>query len=182
MKQWLNGVGDWLNYVRNYKESKNNEDITDGTIVELNKKIKKLQKEAKDREYIAKEKDNLLLLKEKRIEAMGNKISGYAKRNDELRSIIETQYKENEKLQEKVKEKELARRKNAGAIGGLKAKINLLNTNIIHLCKDLERANQRIIWLKNNQKAPTKEEIFAYEMRMKEVEKRQKNGKSNNNI
>lgn len=115
MKKWLNGVGDWLNYVRNYKESKNNEDITDGTIVELNKKIKKLQKELKDREYIAKEKDNLLLLKEKRIEAMGNKISNYAKRNDELRSIIETQYKENEKLQEKIKEKELARRKNAGA-------------------------------------------------------------------
>ena len=167
MKQWYIGVCDWLNYVRNYKESKNNEDITDGTIVELNKKIKKLQKEAKDREYIATEKDNLLALKEKRIEAMGNKISNYAKRNDELRSVIETQYKENEKLQEKVKEKELARRKNAGAIGGLKAKINELK-------QDLERANQKITWLKTNQKAPTKEEIIAYEMRMKEVEKRQK--------
>lgn len=169
MKQWLNGVGEWLNYVKNYKESKNNEDITDGTIVELNKKIKKLQKEAKDREYIAKEKDSLLELKDKRIEAMGNKISNYAKRNDELRSIVETQYKENEKLQEQVKEKELARRKNAGAIGGLKAKINELK-------QDLERANQKITWLKTNQKAPTKEEILAYEMRMKEVEKRQKNG------
>ena len=116
MKQWLNGVGEWLNYVRNYKESKSNEDITDGTIVELNKKINKLQKDVKDREYIAKEKDNLLLLKEKRIEAMGNKISGYAKRNDELRSIIETQYKENAELTEKIKEKELARRKNAGEL------------------------------------------------------------------
>lgn len=167
MKQWLNGVGDWLNYVRNYKESKNTEEITDGTIVELNKKIKKLQKEAKDREYIAREKDNLIALKEKRIEAMGNKISSYAKRNDELRSIIETLYKENEKLQEQVKEKELARRKNAGAIGGLKAKINELK-------QDLERANQKITWLKTNQKAPTKEEIIAYEMRMKEVEKRNK--------
>lgn len=167
MKQWLNGVGDWLNYVRNYKESKNNEDIADGTIVELNKKIKKLQKEAKNREYIAREKDSLLELKDKRIEAMGNKISNYAKRNDELRSVIETQYKENEKLQEKVKEKELARRKNAGAIGGLKAENNKLK-------QDLERANQKITWLKTNQKAPTKEEILAYEMRMKEVEKRQK--------
>ena len=160
MKQWLNGVGEWLNYVRNYKEAKSNEEITDAEKVEQNKKIKKLQKELKDREYIAKEKDNLIALKEKRIEAMGNKISGYAKRNDELRSVIETQYKENEKLQEKLKEKELARRKSAGAIGGLKAKINLLNTNIIHLCKELERANQRITWLKTNQKAPTKEEII----------------------
>ena len=174
MKQWLNGVGEWLNYVKNYKVNKDNDDISVAVIRDLNLKIEKLKKELKDREYIATEKDNLLALKEKRIEAMGNKISGYAKRNDELRSVIETQYKENEKLQEKVKEKELARRKNAGAIGGLKAKIN-------ELTKDLERANQKITWLKTNQKAPTKEEIIAYETRQREVEKRQKNGKSNNN-
>lgn len=175
MKQWLNGVRDWLNYVRNYKESKDNEDITDGTIVELNKKIKTLNKRIEQASYIAREKDNLISLRERRIDALNNKISSYVRRNDELRSIVETQYKENEKLQEKVKEKELARRKNAGAIGGLKAKINELK-------QDLERANQKITWLKTNQKAPTKEEILAYEMRMKEVEKRQKNGKPNNNI
>ena len=177
MKQWLNEVGDWLNYVKDYKESKSNEEITDGTIIELNKKIKKLQKDIKDREYIAKEKDNLLALKEKRIEALNNKISSYVKRNDELRSIIETQYKENaelrrnlgttmkanNELQEKLRITEKARRKNAGAIGGLKAKINELKT-------DLERANQKITWLKTNQKAPTKEEIIAYETRMKEVD------------
>ena len=167
MKQWLNGVGDWLNYVRNYKESKDNEDITDGTIVELNKKIKRLNKRIEQASYIAREKDNLISLRERRIDALNNKISSYVRRNDELRSIVETQYKENEKLQEKVKEKELARRKNAGAIGGLKAKINELK-------QDLERANQKITWLKTNQKAPTKEEIIAYETMMKEVEKRQK--------
>ena len=172
MKQWLNGVGDWLNYVRNYKESKDNEDITDGTIVELNKKIKKLQKDIKDREYISREKDSLIELREKRIDALNNKISSYVKRNDELRSIIETQYKENEELKEKLEQKELARRKNAGAIGGLKAKINELNN-------DLEKANQKITWLKTNQKAPSKEEIIAYETRMKEVEKRIKDGKRN---
>ena len=98
---------------------------------------------------------------------MGNKISNYAKRNDELRSIIEIQYKENEKLKQKLEQKELSRRRNAGAIGGLKAKIN-------ELTKDLERANQKITWLKNNQKAPTKEEIMAYENQMKEVERRLK--------
>ena len=154
-------------YVKNYKVNKDNDDISVAVIRDLNLKIEKLKKELKDREYIVTEKDNLLALKEKRIEAMGNKISGYAKRNDELRSIIETQYKENAKLTEKVKEKELARRKNAGAIGGLKAKLNELK-------QDLERANQKITWLKTNQKAPTKEEIIAYETRMKEVEKRQK--------
>lgn len=173
MKSNYDGFRGWLKYIRDYKDNKDllGENLKEK---ESNEEIEKLKKELKDREYIATEKDNLIALKEKRIEAMGNKISGYAKRNDELRSVIETQYKENEKLQEKLKEKELARRKNAGAIGGLKAKINLLNTSIINLHKELERANQRIIWLKTNQKAPTKEEILAYEMRMKEVEKRQK--------
>lgn len=174
MKSNYNGFRGWLNYIRDYKDNKDllGENLKEK---ELNEEIEKLKKELKDREYIATEKDNLLALKEKRIEAMGNKISNYAKRNDELRSVIETQYKENEKLQEKVKEKELARRKNAGAIGGLTAKINELK-------QDLERANKKITWLKTNQKAPTKEEIIAYETRQREVEKRQKNGKPNNNI
>ena len=160
------GFRGWLNYIRDYKDNK---DLSGENLKEkeLNEKIEKLKKELKDREYIATEKDNLIALKDKRIEAMGNKISNYAKRNDELRSVVETQYKENEKLQEKVKEKELARRKNAGAIGGLKAENNKLK-------QDLERANQKITWLKTNQKAPTKEEIIAYETRQREVEKRQK--------
>lgn len=181
MKSNYDGFRGWLKYIRDYKDNK---DLLGENLKEkdINEEIEKLKKEAKDREYIATEKDNLLALKEKRIEAMGNKISNYAKRNDELRSIVETQYKENEKLQEKVKEKELARRKNAGAIGGLKATITKYENKIAKLEKELERANQKITWLSTNQKAPTKEEILAYEMRMKEVEKRQKNGKSNNNI
>ena len=175
MKQWYVGVCDWLNYVRNYKEAKSNEEITDGEKIELNKKIKKLQKELKDREYIAKEKDSLLELKEKRIEAMGNKISNYAKRNDELRSILKTQYKENEKLKQRLEQKEAARRRNAGAIGGYKAKINELE-------EQLMKAEHTINFYKTHQKSPTLEEIKAYELGHREVEKRQRNGKSNNNI
>lgn len=173
MKQWYAGVCDWLNYVRNYKEAKNNEEITDAEKVELNKKIKKLQKELKDREYIAKEKDNLLALKEKRIEAMGNKISGYAKRCDELRSVVNTQYNQILDLEDQVKEKEQARRKNAGAIGGLKAKIN-------ELIEKLDKANYTIEYYRKSKK-PNIEEIKAYELGHREVEKRL-NGKSNNNI
>ena len=71
--------------------------------------------------------------------------------------------------------KEEQRRKAAGQVGGLKA-------TITKLTKELERANQKINWLKTNQKAPTKEEIIAYETRMKEVEKRIKDGRSNNDI
>ena len=69
--------------------------------------------------------------------------------------------------QKKVDEKELLRRKTAGQVDGLKAKISVLK-------KDLARANQKINWLSNNQKAPTKEEILAYELQMKEVEKKLK--------
>lgn len=144
------GFRGWLNYIRDYKDNKN--------LLGENLKEKELQ----DRII-----DNLLVLRNQRIDVLTQEITDLRKRNDELRRNQNTTMKENEKLQEKVKEKELARRKNAGAIGGLKAKIN-------ELTKDLERANQKITWLKTNQKAPTKEEIIAYETRMKEVEKRQK--------
>lgn len=165
MKQWLNGVGDWLNYVRNYKESKDNEDITDGTIVELNKKISKLKKEIKNRTEIAETKDSLIQLLEKRIQALGNELSSTKKRNNELRNTIAILYKQNEDLEIEVNNRELLRRKAAGKVGGLKATITKYE-------KELERKENKIHWLKTNQKAPSKEEIIAYETRMKEVEKR----------
>ena len=131
-----------------------------GDCLEEMEKIEKLKANSK-------EKDNLLVLRNKRIDSCNEEIIDLKRRNNELRKAMQELGKENKKLYEKLQEKETARRKNAGAIGGLKAKINELK-------QDLERANQKITWLKTNQKAPTKEEIIAYEMRMKEVEKRQK--------
>lgn len=167
MKTNYEGFRGWINYVRDYKDNKDNDLISANEVIKANNKIQRLEKKVEQLSYIGKEKDNLIMLREKRIEATNNKLTSYIKRNDELRSTLETQCKITKELEEKVKEKELARRKNAGAIGGLKAENNKLK-------QDLERANQKIIWLKTNQKAPTKEEILAYEMRMKEVEKRQK--------
>ena len=167
MKSNYNGFRGWLNYIKDYKDNKDllGENLREK---ELNDKINELNDEIEKLLYIGKEKENLIALREKRIEALNNKISSYVKRNDELRSVIETMSNENEAIKEQLETKELARRKNAGAIGGLKAKISVLK-------KDLARANQKINWLCNNQKAPTKEEILAYELQMKEVEKRQKN-------
>lgn len=166
MKSNYNGFRGWLNYIKDYKDNK---DLLEENLreKELNDKINKLNDEIEKLSYIGKEKDNLIALKDRRIEAMGNKISSYAKRNDELRSVIETLSKENDVINEQLKIKELARRKTAGQVGGLKAKISVLK-------KDLARANQKINWLSNNQKAPTKEEILAYELQMKEVEKKLK--------
>ena len=108
------------------------------------------------------------MLREKRIEATNNKLSEYIRRNDELRSMLKTTMDENKELQEKLDQKELARRKNAGAIGGLKAKIN-------ELTEKLNKANYTIEYYRKSKK-PNIEEIKAYELGYKEVEKRQKNG------
>lgn len=162
------GVNDWWNYVRSYKENKLNEEITDQTVVELHKKINRLEKEKKQHDYIAKEKDNLIQLRDKRVQSLSDKCSSLAKRNSELRNTIQTLSDKADKLNTLVLEKEEARRKNAGAIGGLKAQVN-------NLTKKLEQANYTIEFYKNHRKSPTLEELKAYEYSRKEVERRQKN-------
>ena len=159
MKSNYDGFRGWLNYIRDYNDNK---DLLGENTLE-----KELREEIEKLKANSKEKDNLLVLRNKRIDSCNEEIIDLKRHNDEIRRNMQELGKENKKLHEKLQEKETARRKNAGAIGGLKAKINELK-------QDLERANQKINWLSNNQKAPTKEEILAYEMRMKEVEKRQK--------
>jgi chromosome segregation ATPase len=169
MKNNYDGFRGWLKYIRDYKDNKDNDLIYDHKLITKCEQIRKLQEEIAKKEFLAKEKDNLIELREKRIDALNNKISNYVKRNDELRSIIETQYKEINDLKEKIEEKELSRRKSAGSVGGLKAKINELDEQLI-------KANYTINFYKTHQKSPTIEELKAYEYSRKEVEKRQKNG------
>ena len=157
----------WVRYVRDFKDNKDNDLIYDQNIVAKQKEIDELKNSIENREYIAKSKDELIALQEKRIGVLTSELSSTKKRNNELRNTISMLYRQNEDLQIEVEKKELLRRKKAGQIGGYTKEINKLR-------QELERANQKIHWLKTNQKAPTKEEIIAYEMRMKEVEKRQK--------
>lgn len=158
MKSNYDGFRGWLNYIRDYKDNK---DLLGENTLE-----KELREEIEKLKANSKEKDNLLVLRNKRIDSCNEEIIDLKRRNDEIRRNMQEMGKETKKLQEKLQEKEKARRKNAGAIGGLKAENNKLK-------QDLERANQKITWLKTNQKAPTKEEIIAYETRQREVEKRQ---------
>lgn len=159
MKSNYNGIRGWLNYIRDYKDNKD--------ILGENLKEKELNDKITQLENISKEKDNLLALRNQRIDVLNQEITDLKQRNDELRRNLGTTMKANNELQEKLRITENARRKNAGAIGGLKAENNKLK-------KDLAKANQKINWLSNNQKAPTKEEILAYELQMKEVEKKLK--------
>ena len=165
----------WVKYVREYKDNKDNDSIYDQNIVAKQKEIEKLKKSVKDKEYVAKTKDELIALLEKRVGVLGGELTNTKKRNNELRNTISILYRQNEDLQIEVEKKELLRRKKAGQIGGYTKEINKLK-------QELEKANHKINWLKTNQKAPTKEEIIAYETRMKEVEKRLKDGRSDNNI
>lgn len=159
MKSNYDGFRGWLNYIRDYKDNKDlfGDDLVEN---ELREEISKLKANSI-------EKDKLLALRNNRIDALGEELINERKRCNELRSNLQSYGKEVDKLKEKLEKTELARRKNVGAIGGLKAENNKLK-------QDLERANQKITWLKTNQKAPTKEEIIAYETRQKEVEKRLK--------
>ena len=160
----------WVKYVREFKDNKDNDTIYDNNIIAKQKEIDDLKKTIDNRAEIAKAKDGLIELLDKRTTVLGSELSNTKKRNNELRNTISILYKQNEDLEIKVEKVELLRRKKAGAIGGYTKEVNRLR-------QELERANQKIHWLKTNQKAPTKEEIIAYETRQKEVEKRQRNAK-----
>ena len=172
MKTNYDGFRGWLNYVRDYKDNKDNDLICEQRLIEANNKVDELEKIIDNLKTLLKEKDTLITLRNKRIETTNQKCSDLIRRNDELRNNLETSGKEIKELSLKLNEKELARRKNAGAIGGLKARINELKLA-------LDKANHKINFLENSRHAPSKEEILAYETRMKEVEKRQR-GKQEN--
>ena len=178
-KSNYDGVIGWLKYLIDYPYNKIDLELLDGERKESQKEKQKLNEkinnEVINRRLIEQEKDNLIEKLDKRTSVLGSELSNTKKRNNELRKTISILYRQNQELQNKVVEKELLRRKKAGAIGGLKATITKHENKIAKLEQELERANQKINWLKTNQKAPTKEEILAYEMRMKEVEKRIKN-------
>ena len=167
MKTNYDGIRGWLNYVRDYKDNKDEGLISQQRLIDANNIIKGLNDKIEKITYNYKEQGDLLKLRNKRIEVMEERYTSLIKRTDEIRKNLEDTYKEVKDLKKKLNEKELARRKNAGAIGGLNKKINEFKM-------ELEKANHKINFLENSKRAPSKEEIIAYETRMKEVEKRQK--------
>lgn len=166
------GVSGWIRYLRDWKSNKENLEIIECESLEAKRKVRKLGRklnnEVLNNTLLEQEKETLNILLNKRIEVLTNELTKTKKRNNELRNTIAILYDQNVDYEKKLEKKEQQRRKSAGAIGGLKAKLNELTI-------ELEKANHKIHWLKTNQKAPTKEEIIAYETQMKEVEKRFKN-------
>ena len=159
---------EWLKYVKDYKENKENDSIYDHKIIEKNKEISTLKEELKKSDFLNEERANLIKLQEKRIQNLNKKYTELKKEIKGLNEILEVKKEIINDLEKKVTEKEKSRRASAGSLGGYKAKISQLQ-------KELEKANYTINFYKTHQKSPNIEELKAYEYSRKEVEKRIKN-------
>ena len=164
---------EWLKYVKNYKENKDNDLIYDHKLIEKQREIDKQKVETAEYKYLVAERQKLIQLQEKRIQNLNKKITFLKKNAKELDECLAYFEIKTNMLEEKLNEKEQARRKIAGSLGGYKAKISQLQ-------KELEKANYTINFYKTHQKSPTLEELKAYEYSRKEVERRQKDGKTQN--
>lgn len=158
---------EWLKYVRNYKNSEEEENTRDCLLKEKYKEIEALKKEIKNCDFMNEQRAELMKLQEKRIQNQNKKIRDLKIREKQFIEKMADDLKIREDLEKKLNEKEQSRRKSAGVVGGLKAKINQLQ-------KELDKANYTIEYYRKSKK-PTLEEIKAYEYQRKAVEKKIKN-------
>ena len=158
---------EWLKYVRNYKNSEEEENTRDCILREKYKEIETLKKEIKNCDFMNEQRAELMKLQEKRIQNQNKKIRELKIREKEFIEKMEDDLKIREDLEKKLNEKEQSRKASASALGGYKAKINQLQ-------KELDKANYTIEYYRKSKK-PTLEEIKAYEYQRKAVEKRIKN-------
>lgn len=161
------GIVGWIRYVKDYKENIENDLISERRLITANNIIRKQKRQIEALKNTEKEKDNSLTLKEKELKEIKEKNNALKKQINEEYEIIWNLHEQINKINDKLKEKEHLRRVSAGAIGGYKAKINDLK-------RDLAKASYTINFYKTHQKSPTLEEIKAYDLQMKEVEKRSK--------
>ena len=179
-KMW-NNYKSRVHYIFNYKNNKEYDEIKEAECKEKDEEIERLKETIKNRKYIAIEKDNFIALLEKRILVLSSELSNSKKRTNELRNLVGTLSKQNDKLKEEVEKKELLRRQKAGCVGGLKATITKLEKGYSRLERDnselkekLEKAEHIIKFYRSNAKKPTLEEIKTYELSRRAVEKMNK--------
>lgn len=189
-------IVDFFRYVRNYKNSKDEEKNKDLREIRLHNKIEKLEKEVEERKRINLEKDNLIQLREQRLDELNKKYSELKKTIKKLDEMNIQRENEISMLKTDVRTKEHQRRANASSIGAKQKSINSLNKKLeaykeelsimtkenskqIKEIKELRetiKKNEKIIeFYKSNRKNPTVEEVKAYDFQFKEVEKRSKN-------
>ena len=175
MKNNYKGFRGWINYIRDYKDNIDNDLVSEQKLIDANKQIRRLEERLKKTIDLSHEKDTLIQLREQRIEQLTTKISELKVDNNTKQNIIAILNEQLDELSTKYQEKEHQRRVNAVEIGHRQRKINKLEKEIEDLKYEIEKKDHKINFLKASKHAPTKEEVEAYEMQMKEVEKRIKN-------
>ena len=168
------GVIGWINYIRDYKNNKEYLEIKESESVESKRQVrklnKKLNKEILDKTLIATEKDNLLALREQHIDNLGESLKKEKIENAKLQNTINILNAQLDDAEEVIKEKNLT-------IKQLNMRYAQSQRKMKTLEKDIQRKDHKIKFLLASREAPSKEKVMAYEKRMREVEKRQKEKK-----
>ena len=168
------GVIGWINYIRDYKNNKEYLEIKESESVENKRQVrklnKKLNKEILDKTLIATEKDNLLALREQHIDNLGESLKKEKIENAKLQNTINILNAQLDDAEEVIKEKNLT-------IKQLNMRYAQSQRKMKTLEKDIQRKDHKIKFLLASREAPSKEKVMAYEKRMREVEKRQKEKK-----
>ncbi len=149
----------------------------DSKIIDYEETIKaKKTKLEEENEEMASLNETIKELKEQYSSA----VKEYNSKIDNLSMQLEIKNNLLIKESKKLAVTEESRRKSAGAVGGLTAKVNALSKELDQTIKDrnkaveeLQKAKYTIDFYKKHRKSPDIEKIKAYDFQFKEVEKRQ---------
>lgn len=148
----------WIFKFKTIKEEHESQEKQDQLeIISLNKQV---EKEIKKNDYIQKEKDELIKKFDEHIQNYKAKISN---QKNEIKNITN----DNQQMKKELNELSVK----YFSVSGKYARLTRTNSDKAKKIKDLEG---KIEFLKSHRRAPTKEEILAYESGQKEVLKRQK--------
>ena len=155
-------IRDFVNWVFHYKTIKNEyeEELKRNSLelIRLNKKIK-------EKDKILEEKEKVISVQFKTLESDGNK-------KQELKKLLDKVEKDNNKLNARIESYKLEK-------SSICKDMTDLTIELEKTKEELEKTSKRLEYCKTHRRAPTTEEILAYDYSRKEVLKRSKESKNN---
>lgn len=155
-------IRDFVNWVFHYKTIKNEyeEELKRNSLelIRLNKKIK-------EKDKIIEEKEKVISVQFKTLESDGNK-------KQELKKLLDKVEKDNNKLNARIESYKLEK-------SSICKDMTDLTIELEKTKEELEKTSKRLEYCKTHRRAPTTEEILAYDYSRKEVLKRSKESKNN---
>lgn len=155
-------IRDFVNWVFHYKTIKNEyeEELKSNSLelIRLNKKIK-------EKDKIIEEKEKVISVQFKTLESDGNK-------KQELKKLLDKVEKDNNKLNARIESYKLEK-------SSICKDMTDLTIELEKTKEELEKTSKRLEYCKTHRRAPTTEEILAYDYSRKEVLKRSKESKNN---